>query len=300
MSSLLWLLGLAISASVVGSASPAHAPPAWTDERLVAHALGGIDGYDYTNAYEAFTANYARGFRLFEADLLLTSDGALVARHEWGAFFNRKLEQNAPDVPDPAKDDAPLSLRAFKSLPIHGAYRPMDLDDLLALLKKHPDAYLITDTKSTDPAVVARQFGMIAEKGGEVGKEVLARIIPQLYDLEMYAQVEAIYPFPSYILTLYASQLSDDEVVEYVRRHPKIGAVTMPGERASSAFVERLGQAGARVYAHTINDAFACERYRQLGVNGVYTDFLDPSSLREEPPLRAQLDRITTAALGLG
>lgn len=51
--------------------------------RVIAHAMGGINDKAYTNTKDAFIANYEQGTRIFEADLLLTSDEQLVARHEW-------------------------------------------------------------------------------------------------------------------------------------------------------------------------------------------------------------------------
>lgn len=55
----------------------------WQENRLIAHAFGGVDGASYTNSYEAFITNYNRGYRLFEVDLVQTTDGKLVARHDW-------------------------------------------------------------------------------------------------------------------------------------------------------------------------------------------------------------------------
>ncbi|MFD1903721.1 hypothetical protein ACFSQ7_05735 [Paenibacillus rhizoplanae] len=37
-----------------------------------------------------FIANYEQGTRIFEADLLLTSDEQLVARHEWTTGMSKK------------------------------------------------------------------------------------------------------------------------------------------------------------------------------------------------------------------
>ena len=40
-------------------------------------------GYKYLNVLEALDENYSKGFRLFELDLLLTSDNYIVAAHDW-------------------------------------------------------------------------------------------------------------------------------------------------------------------------------------------------------------------------
>ena len=61
--------------------------------KVVAHAMGGINGYAYTNAWEAFVANYERGTRVFEVDFLLSKDDQLVARHEWTSNMSKLLGQ---------------------------------------------------------------------------------------------------------------------------------------------------------------------------------------------------------------
>lgn len=57
--------------------------------KIVAHAMGGINGHTYTNAWEAFVANYAQGTRVFEVDLLLSADDQLVGRHEWSGNMSK-------------------------------------------------------------------------------------------------------------------------------------------------------------------------------------------------------------------
>ena len=55
----------------------------WTDNRTIAHALGGFAGREYLNCREGFLDMYRRGVRLFELDLSKTSDGVWVCRHNW-------------------------------------------------------------------------------------------------------------------------------------------------------------------------------------------------------------------------
>ena len=47
----------------------------------MAHALGGIDGENYTNSKEALGSNYNKGVRLSEVDINLTADDKLVCVH---------------------------------------------------------------------------------------------------------------------------------------------------------------------------------------------------------------------------
>lgn len=273
MPMLLLLLGISLL-------TPPLAQPAvmrdWTDYRLIAHAMGGIDGHALTNTYEAFAANYDKGLRLFEADLQFTADGRLAAFHDWGNF--RKLV-GPSDLPAEGAA-SPLPLDMFKSLRLCDRYRPLDFPDIVKLLGAYHDVYLVTDTKSRSLPVVERQFAQIAEALRIEGRrDVGRRIVPQVYTPEMYALLEKKFSFSSYIYTLYGSDLSDGEVLRFLRDAPKIKAVAMPESRVSLPFVSALKQLGRVVYTHTVNDRSTFEKYRRLGVDGVYTDFLYPAAL---------------------
>ena len=60
--------------------------------RYMAHALGGIDGENYTNSKEALESSYNKGIRLFEVDINLTADDKLVCVHGWNKNdYEKKL-----------------------------------------------------------------------------------------------------------------------------------------------------------------------------------------------------------------
>ena len=54
-----------------------------TQPYMISHAMGGIDGTNYSNSLEAFQENYAEGHRIFEVDFEYTSDGRMVLCHSW-------------------------------------------------------------------------------------------------------------------------------------------------------------------------------------------------------------------------
>ena len=51
--------------------------------RTVMHGLGQLSGTSVLNCREGFDRYYARGARVFEVDLRMTSDGQVVLRHDW-------------------------------------------------------------------------------------------------------------------------------------------------------------------------------------------------------------------------
>jgi lipoteichoic acid synthase len=115
--------------------------------RLIAHAGGEINGLRYTNSLEAMNYSYSNGFRLFELDILKTSDNHYVAVHDWESW-SKKTNYKGPLIPDK---------ETFKQYRIHGVYTPMDMDLINDWFKKHPDAILVTD-KINEPSAFASKF----------------------------------------------------------------------------------------------------------------------------------------------
>ncbi len=243
--------------------------------RIVAHAMGGIDGHAYTNAFEAFVANYEKGTRVFETDLLFTSDDKLVARHEWTGNMSKELGQQK--VLSAKEQGSALGYAEFMNSPILDLYSPLDLEKILDLLQHYPDAYIVTDTKEFDSGLVMKEFNRLTEAAKRKNPALLNRIVPQIYSRAMLEELKAVYPFPTVIYTLYQSQDTDEQVIDFVR---DTGVdITMPVERATSSFVNKLQQAGARVYVHTINEEEEIQKMDKMGVDGFYSDFISEDDL---------------------
>ncbi|NHF59087.1 sulfatase-like hydrolase/transferase [Flavobacteriaceae bacterium TP-CH-4] len=116
-------------------------------DRYIAHAGGMINGIKYTNTREALDYNYAEGFRLFELDILETSDGEYVAAHDWGHWAKETKYLG----------NTPVSLSEFKQYKIRDKYTPLDMRTINEWFGKHSDAILITD-KVNNPENFASQF----------------------------------------------------------------------------------------------------------------------------------------------
>ncbi|WP_431086542.1 phosphatidylinositol-specific phospholipase C/glycerophosphodiester phosphodiesterase family protein [Paenibacillus sp. 8b26] len=256
----------------------------FTTHRVISHAMGAVDGLAYTNAREAFMNNYKKGSRVFEVDLMFTSDGHLVARHEWTESFTEQMQQE--QAVGKEQGGKPWSYKQFKNTPIYGSYTPVDWNDVLDLLEKYPDAYVVTDTKEQDPAQIKQLFAQLTRQVQEKNPELLSRIAPQIYDEEMLRTLRSIYPYTSIIYTLYATEDTDDQIIRFVQQND-ITAVTLPENRVSGALVESLRQAGAVCYVNTINDLKDAADYEQMGVRGFYTDVLTEKELQKRSWLYA-------------
>jgi len=96
-------------------------PEYW--EHFIAHAGGEIEGVVYTNSLEAMNLSYSKGCKLFELDLVQTTDGTFIARH--GYIETTEAE--------------------FMSQLIEGKYTPMNMTSIVNWFSVHRDAILVTD-----------------------------------------------------------------------------------------------------------------------------------------------------------
>lgn len=243
--------------------------------KVIAHAMGGINGHTYTNAFEAFVANYAQGTRVFEVDLLLSADDQLVGRHEWSGNMSKLLGQL--DVLPANKQGGVLDYKEFMDSPILNIYSPIDVEKLLDLMQHYPDAYIVTDTKEIKPELINKQFTLLVEAAQLRDPSILDRVVPQIYNQSMLDEINKVYSFPELLYTLYQSKDTDEQVIEFVN---KTGVdITMPVGRATKSFVKKLKKAGARVYVHTVNEEAEIRELARMGVDGFYTDFVPEEDL---------------------
>lgn len=269
---LIFILTIAtIGSEVQGKTEPYE----WVkNNRFVAHALGGIDGKAYTNSLEALEANYKKGYKVFEVDLVLTSDNELVARHDWLEMFEQKLHESPKD------NNKPISLKQFKATKIHRKYTPLDFKDICVFMNKHKDVYLITDTKGIDEKSINESFKVMIDTAKKVNKGILERIVPQIYNQEMLPLIKNFYEFQNVIYTLYMSHDTDEQVADFVVKN-KIKVVTMSARRCTKEFVNKLSSKGVYTYVHTINLITDTENLiNEKGIYGIYSDFLIPSDIQ--------------------
>ncbi len=245
----------------------------WTGEgRFITHALGGIDGYSYTNSREAFEYNYAEGRRVFEVDFCLTGDGELACVHSWK---NSSLEDIFGVERGKEDNNLPLPLSEFKALKVYGRYTPLSFRDLVRLLSGREDVWLVLDGKECEPDAVREEYRLVCEAADFDGR-LLDRFVPQIYNQEMLDVIMGVYDWKSVIYTWY--QLDDKTLsplreIDFARRMG-IGVVTMD-EKTENDLVDReLVRCGIKPYVHTVNDIEAAEVMMENGVYGFYSDFL--------------------------
>ncbi len=247
----------------------------WKGNTIVAHSLGAIDGHRVTPSIETFKTNYLNGFTAFEVDFVLTSDGYLVCRHLWE---NPDLQKGIDELHIP-------TLAQFKNTPILDTYTPMSFQDLCTLLLQYEDAWIVTDSKEASTKEVEINYKKMIEEANNIeALNVLNRFIIQVYDKEMYQEIQSIYPFQNYIYATYRDWHGD--IVSFVDicafcNQNKINSISMWNYYYCDEIQEIADAYDLDLYIHTENDVASAKRYIRMGAKGIYTDFILPSQLAQ-------------------
>ena len=249
----------------------------WEKYTTIAHAGGIIDGNTYSNCEEAIKSNYEKGQRIFEIDLALTSDDKIVGKHDWEEHI---IQEGMVPGYIPSEEE-------FLEKPLWGKYTPLTFGRLCKVMSEYEDIWIMTDTKYADAEYNRKFFKILVETAKESGLEkVLERIIVQVYSEGMQDVVNEVYPFKSYIFTLYQLEFKGDEkeFLQYVRYSKKnnIDAITMSEQRISPQLIEIADRYGIEVYVHTLNEVERANEVFEYGVHGIYTDSLTPDMFIKE------------------
>ncbi|MDA1354491.1 MAG: hypothetical protein O3A01_08550 [bacterium] len=234
-------------------------PPSTTQIQLetVAHAGGKINGQIYTNSLAALNHNYEMGFRLFEIDFNWTKEGNLICLHKWN---DRHFKNAYGYTRKEAFSDS--EFEAFrKSSPIAS----IGIDELIAWVKTHPDARIITDIKSNN----LKGLQIIAT----LAQTHTAKFIPQIYQPNEYSPAKEM-GYETIIWTLYRYSGNNKDVLKHAKKMD-LFAITMPSERAEQGVAKTLAKHNIYSYVHTINSPYSASKYiNRYNAAGIYTDGL--------------------------
>ncbi|MBQ0066290.1 MAG: hypothetical protein KBT48_11055 [Firmicutes bacterium] len=238
---------------------------AWQGDLIVAHAMGGIDNRTYTLSKEAFELNYSKGFRVFELDFSTTLDGDIALCHYWDTKKNG--QKNIPTT------------EQFLSQKVSKKYTPLMLKDFFQYMKEHKDIWVVGDTKEDVASVYAT---ILQEAKEENCVEVLDRFLIQFLDAEQYDIISSIYDFKSYIYGSYmywdGSEEMFEQICEYCMDH-QIDSVSMWNYYCRPDIVSIADRYSLDVYVHSENNLTSAVEFLNMGVRGIYTDFIEPSQL---------------------
>jgi len=221
---------------------------------FVAHGGGAIYDRAQTNSLEALNYSYKKGFRFFELDFEWTADEKMFLIHDWKCYIEALF----------SAEEKIYTEQEVRKLKMINNLTPLFIDDLVAWMISHPDAYVITDIKRDN----IRGLKEISTNYSTVR----ANFIPQIYSFEEYQEVKKM-GFKNIILTLYLSNYTNEEVIDFLT-HSKVFALTIPDDRVTKKFVKELNKLKIFTFVHTVNDIKLKNELAELGVDGFYTDLL--------------------------
>lgn len=233
---------------------------------MIAHAGGGVEDEDarYLNSLEGVIEHYNNGTRVFEFDFMFTSEFEIIAMHNFepelygeGWSFNNRI-----------------SIIEFESLLVKGVYTPLTFDDVLDLMIKYPEMKLVLDTKESGDFLYSLYDEMYIKIFNK-NIELVNRIIPQLYNEDMYHYLEENFDYNEYIITLYKLELSNKEVIEILEKYNKIKYITISQDRDhrfSLIWSLQFRGIDVEIYVHTINSEIKAFFYEAIGADGIYSD----------------------------
>jgi len=229
---------------------------------LIAHAGGRYKGLTYTNSKEAIQNSYDSGVKYIEVDITMTKDNVPVLLHSWDGLVS-KLFGVLPKK---------YTVEEFKNFEMANGMTQMTVDDLMAWLKEHEDAYVITDVKGDNHEILK----YISDNY----MDMLDRVIPQIYSRSNYSSVEYL-GYKHIILTLYRSDYDINELMMFAKRN-ELFAIVSTMDRLATEDVLKLKRVYVPVYFHTINSEMLYENLKeQWKMQGIYTDDIGINEISE-------------------
>lgn len=241
---------------------PAEVPPPpphaydWLDGNsmiAIAHGLG-PQLWAGPNSRLTFEEGRRRGFRVFEIDLTVTTDGHLIAYHGESAG---ELDH--------------LSWQQYREVMGTRGVEPLEFNEVVAWARAHPDLRFVLDVKNRfDDA-----YRMIR---AAIGTPALGQsFIPQIYFFDQLPPFRADHFFAGEIFTVYRTRMRNATILRSAERL-HVSAVAFPSDRVDSLVdVPR----SISILTHPVDDAFAGAHFRAIGVRGIYTSYLTPAATPE-------------------
>lgn len=235
--------------------------------KFIGHAFYGVDNIDYTNSKEAFFEGYDNGIKIMEVDFLFTSDKELILNHFW-------------------EDSVWESSNNFLNKKVMSKYTPMSLDDLLELMSYYKDVYIVIDTKESEynnGNDLIDVYKEIINKTIEYDKNLLDRFIPQIYNFDSYKEINKLHKFKNNMFSIYKFSINNNpnliKFITYYCLFYDIDSIVIPYEYIEYGIINKdtiefIRSKNINVFINTINDKNIYNELINMGITGVYTDYL--------------------------
>ncbi len=222
--------------------------------RFIAHAGGMIDKRTYTNCLEALNHSYDNGFKLFELDILKTSDDQYVCAHDWESW-KRKVGYEGK---------VPVDLKTFMKYKIHEKYTPLDLSSLNKWFKHRSDAILVTD-KLNEPIPFIKAF------------DHKDRLMMELFSFDAIENAQSVGLHNCIMSETMVQYLGKDPVNKLNQLGVEYLAVSQNTIRNNKNYYKKLHEGGIKTFAFHVNqpqlrdEAYICRELMDV-CYGLYAD----------------------------
>lgn len=213
----------------------------------------GASGHRPENTLEALSHALALGAHGVEFDIRQCGSGELVVIHD--GLVHRTLEGKGRV--------SQLTLSQLKSMPVRGGGRLPELADALTALGKEP--YCFIELKSPH---AAKTTAALIQKHIEQGWQ-RDRLI--LIGFNLAALVNARQAYPDLCTGASFTHLTSAGIHRAARIHATY--LIAQHESISPKHLELAHALGLRVIAWTVNDATAMQSLKNMGVDGIMTDY---------------------------
>jgi len=251
-------------------------------EKLLASALGGAElRYSNMNNLAVMKEKYKEGFRKFEADIRLTSDGSLVCVNGWSPQTYERLGLNAKDYEsEPPTYDVFMKCKYYE-----GVYETADFVQLSDCMENMKGATLILDIGKPSKRVLEQMISELCHICAErerLIKKLLIRVQSK-YVLEQFVKADVKFSLAYYIPTQEICEKMDitSSKVAAVCKKYKVKWVTMSKEALRKEVVEELHGFNIKVCVFSFNTLTGIEEALDMGVDLVGTHHMSIKMLRE-------------------
>lgn len=225
---------------------------------IIAHGGGGLKTAKKprVNSIESFLVHYAAGTRVFEFDVMLTSDGHIILTHE----FEEYLEY--------------LSRKKKYTINQYKYYNEnlLSFERIIELMVKYPDIIILVDTKEDDHKTIDLYY-KLNDMIKNTNEELFKRIVPQVYSEIVYKHVNAHCEFEKYIFAIYKTKQSVKDIRNIVKKYDNIYAIT-GGVKDFRTYLLSLFKGKKSMFVFTINSWFLKQILKLFRVDAIYSDYL--------------------------
>ncbi|MCU4176574.1 hypothetical protein [Carboxylicivirga sp. N1Y90] len=222
--------------------------------RFIAHAGGEINNFKYTNSKEALDLSYHKGFRMFELDIITTSDGEYVAAHDWKHWSNISNYQG----------HLPVNHYQFMSKKLHNQYTPLDMASINEWFMEHKDAVLVTDMLN-DPINFAKLF---------IDKE---RLIMELFDEQTLMEAVDVGILSAMAAEQVIYNYSTEDVKMLKQKGVNDIAISLRFAKRNESLLRVFLESGIKPYVYHMNSipGFSEEYILKNEMNHIYGIYAD-------------------------